>query len=175
MRRETDEVGGRQPVHPLAVVADLCATGVEKRCDLLGVGLRVVADLRATQGRARAAAPGRVADHGGEVADEEDDRVTQLLEGAQLVQRHRVTQVEIGRRGIAAVLDAQGPSLSQPLDELRLAHQVDAARAENLQRALDLLLAHDSLPEAPVRMTPRSLTTRLIGTSQASAGRRSRI
>ena len=55
------------------------------------------------------ALPGWVTDHPGEVADQEQDLVTQLLKLAQLVYQHRVSQMQVRRRGIEAGLDAQRP------------------------------------------------------------------
>ena len=51
---------------------------------------------------------GGVADERGGVADEEDDGVAELLEVAQLAHEDGVAEVEIGRGGVEAGLDAHG-------------------------------------------------------------------
>jgi hypothetical protein len=43
----------------------------------------------------------------GEVADQEDHLVAQVLQLAHLVQHHRVADVDVGRRGVQPQLDAQ--------------------------------------------------------------------
>jgi hypothetical protein len=67
---------------------------------LLLVGAGVGLDLLGRQRRARDIAPGRIADQAGEITDQEGDLVPELLEGAHLVEQHRVAQVQIGRGGI---------------------------------------------------------------------------
>ena len=52
-------------------------------------------------------AAGGVADERGIVADQKDDRVAELLEVAELAHQHGVAQVQVGRGGIEADLDAQ--------------------------------------------------------------------
>ena len=69
------------------------------------VGLRVGRDLLARERRPRHVAPGRVADQGGEVADQENDVVTEVLQLAQLVELHGVAQMQVGARRIEAFLD----------------------------------------------------------------------
>ena len=71
---------------------------VEDLEDLRLVGAGVGLDLLGRERRARGVAAGRVADQPGEVADEEDDAVPELLELAHLVQQHRVAEVQIRAR-----------------------------------------------------------------------------
>ena len=59
------------------------------------------------QRRARDVAARRIADQSGEVADQEDDGVAHVLEVFQLAHQHGVAEVQVGRGGIEAGLDAQ--------------------------------------------------------------------
>ena len=86
LRRELDDVGGLHTLHPLRVEADLRALGIEDLEHLLLVGLGVGGHLLAVERLARLGAAGRVADHAGEIADQEDRRVPAVLEVAELLQ-----------------------------------------------------------------------------------------
>ncbi len=59
-------------------------------------------------------------DHRGEIADQENRRVPQILKMLQLAQHHGVAQMNIGRRGIHAQLHAQWLARRDRLFELRL-------------------------------------------------------
>ena len=107
VRREADGALVAQLAQPLGVVADLGRLLVEDFEDLLLVGLGVGVNLLARQRLAGHVAPGGVADQRGKVADQEDDRVAELLKVAQLAHQHGVAQVQVGRRGIEAGFHAQ--------------------------------------------------------------------
>ena len=73
--------------------------------------------------------PVGIADHAGEVADDEDDPVAEVLELTHLLEQHAVPKVKVGRRRIEAGLDGERRA---PLDrafelggELRLVDQID--------------------------------------------------
>ena len=71
-------------------------------------------DLLLRQAGPGGRAAGRVADLGGEVADDEDREVAEVLELAELAQHDREAEVDVGGGGIDAQLDperAPGPSL----------------------------------------------------------------
>ena len=91
-------------------------------------------DLVAREARAAVVLPGRVAHHRGEVADEEDGRVPQVLELPHLLQQDGVAEVQVGTRGVEARLDAQrAPArarLLEPLLELRAHVEVDDTALE---------------------------------------------
>ncbi len=57
--------------------------------------------------RTRLGLPGGIADHGGEIADEKNGRVPFILKVLELAQDDGVAEVQIGRGGIDAKLDAQ--------------------------------------------------------------------
>jgi hypothetical protein len=109
--RQGDRVGQRELRQPLAVVPDEGLLAVEDLVALLGVGARRGRRLfLALAGTARVLVTG-VAHLRGERADEERDLVPEVLELAQLAHRDGVTQVQVGRAGIVARVDAQRPAL----------------------------------------------------------------
>ena len=107
--RQLDHAARAERVAPLAVVADLGPRRVEHQAGLRVVGLGVGLDLLARQRRPRGVASGRVADHRGEVADQEDHRVPEVLQLPHLVEHHGVAEVDVGRGRVEAELDAQRP------------------------------------------------------------------
>ena len=107
LARELEQVCEVELAEPLGVAAQLGLVGIEDLERLLDVGLRVRVDLLARERRAGRVAAGRVADERREVADDEDDGVPEVLELAQLAQRHRMTEVQVGRGRVDAELDAQ--------------------------------------------------------------------
>src|SRR5262249_43479927 len=82
------------------------------------------------------------------IADEEHDLVAQLLEPPHELHEHRMTQVQIGRGGVEAGLDAQRPALSQARRELTLDLKIDDAALELLELLRDRLIQ-----PAPARPT----------------------
>src|SRR5450830_1810404 len=106
MRGDTQQVTRGHGPEPLAVVADLAALHVQDFAHLLGVGLGVAANLLLREYGPRARAARGVADAPGEIADDEDDLVPQLLEAPQPPQGDAVPQVQVRGAGVGAVLDA---------------------------------------------------------------------
>jgi hypothetical protein len=104
----------------------------------------------ARQLRAGRLLAGRVADEAGEVADEEDDLVAELLEVAHLAEDDRVAEVEVGRGGVEADLDQQLPAAAlrppQLVGQLLLGHHVDAALGQVPQLLIDIEIDHQRLP-----------------------------
>ncbi len=70
--------------------------------------------------------------------------MAQLLDALELLQHHRVSQVEIRGGGIHAELHAQGPfrpqRLGKALAELLLAHEVHGRVAHDIELSLDLAI-----------------------------------
>src|SRR5438270_8376873 len=64
------------------------------------VSLGILLDLFTRERRTRHRAPRRVADHPGEIADQEDDGVAEVLEMFQLADEDRVSKVEVRRGGV---------------------------------------------------------------------------
>ncbi len=112
---EIDHAGIAELVEPLRVVADLGLVAVEDAEDLVLVGGGVLHDLFAGEGLAGLRLAGGVADERGGVADEEDDGVAELLEVAQLAHEDGVAEVQVGRGGVEAGLDAEGLAGGQRL------------------------------------------------------------
>ncbi|MFU0842271.1 MAG: hypothetical protein ACFWTZ_06680 [Burkholderia sp.] len=120
-RGELDEAHGAELDAPLGVVADLGAVEVKDLAGLREVGLGVGDDLLVRERRARHVAARGIADAGGEVAHEEDDRVAEVLELAQLVEHHGVAEMDVGSRRVEAELAAQG--LARRLGAGELLHE----------------------------------------------------
>ena len=93
------------------------ASFIEYAVDLLGVGCGVRRNLLRGQRRAHFVAPAWVADHAGKIADHELDRVSLPLKLPQLVDQHRVPEMQVGRRRIETGLDHQRLACGQALFE----------------------------------------------------------
>ena len=104
---ELDHPAGAERVAPLGVVTNLRLGSVEDQARLGLIGLSVGLDLLAGQRRPGGVAARRVADHGREVADQENDRVAEVLKLAQLVQYDRMAEMNVGRGRIEAQFDPQ--------------------------------------------------------------------
>src|SRR5262249_2998268 len=112
MCRLTDDVLEGQLRQPRRIEIDPRSAHVQDLAELRAVRLRVGANLLPRERLARLRAPRGITDHAGEVADDDDDLVAEVLEVAQLLQDDRVPEVQVGRRGIEAELDqerAPGP------------------------------------------------------------------
>ena len=79
---------------------------------LIHVRARVRVDLLAGEHRPGGRAAARVADAGRVVADDEHDGVAEILELAQLLEHHGVTQMEVAGGRIEAELDPQRTALA---------------------------------------------------------------
>ena len=104
---EAHDVIARHFAEPFAVVADFGFFAVEDFVDLREIGLRVGVHLLASERRARFGLAGGIADHRGEIADQENGGVAQILKMLQLAQHDGVAEMNIGRRGIHAEIRAQ--------------------------------------------------------------------
>ncbi len=81
---------------------------------------------------------GGIADAPGEVADQEDDLVAEVLELAHLGQQHTVAKVQIGSRRIETGLDTQLAAGLELLDQLVLQQDLLGASFQQRQRACDV-------------------------------------
>ncbi|MCY1419856.1 hypothetical protein D9M71_354560 [compost metagenome] len=106
LRRQANEVRRAQLVHPGGVEGHLGPGRIEDLEHLSLVGLGIIQDLLTGQRRASGALATGVADHSGEVADQEDHLVPELLELAQLINKHGMSQVQVRRGRIETCLDA---------------------------------------------------------------------
>src|SRR2546429_665274 len=94
-------------VKPAAVESDHGLLAVEDLEYLRFVSLGVCGYLLRGHGRARGGAPGGIADQPGEVADQEDHGVAEVLEVFQLADQDGVAQVDVRRRGVETRLDPE--------------------------------------------------------------------
>jgi hypothetical protein len=99
-----DELGQADLIHPFTVEADFGELGIEELGNLPRVGLGVTRDLLAGKRLAKLGAPGRVADHCREIADQKNNGVALALEIAQLVECDRMAEMEVGRGRVHAEL-----------------------------------------------------------------------
>src|SRR4051794_41115849 len=97
---------------------DLGPVEVDDPADLAEVVLGVDLDLFARQLGAGLVASGGVAHQGRVVADDDDRRVTQLLELPEFAERDRVAEVDVDPGRVDAVLDPQGGPLARRALEL---------------------------------------------------------
>ena len=140
---QLDHAARTERITPLTVVTDLGARRVQHQRGLLVIGLGVGLDLLARQRRAGVVAARGVANHRGEIADQEDHLVAEVLQLAHLVQHHGVADVDVRRRRVQAQLDAQrhaaGLRARQLLHPVVLRNQFLAATQGDGQGLLDLV------------------------------------
>ena len=106
-----------------------------KRRAALAVGATA---LLVGERRAGRVAAGGVADHPGEVADQELDPVTEVLELPQLVDDHRVAEVQVGGGRVEAELHPEGAAGLQLPDEVLLEQQFLTAAPDRGQLTVDV-------------------------------------
>ncbi len=106
--------------------------------DLRLVGPGIGLDLLVGERRAGRVAAGGVADHAGEIADQELHPVTEVLELPQLVDDHRVAEVQVGGGRIEAELHPEGASGLQLPDEVLLDQQFLTAAFDRGQLMVDV-------------------------------------
>ena len=104
---QTDDIFGGHFAEPFAVVADFRFFLVEDFVDLREVRFGIGVDLLARQRRARFGYASGVANHGGEITDQENGGMAQVLKMLDLAQDHGVAQVKIGGRGVHTEIDTQ--------------------------------------------------------------------
>src|ERR1700716_1723302 len=90
LRGQTHEIFGRELREPPAVEVDHRFFRAENLENLRLVGLGVLRNLLARQWRPRRRASRWIADHPGEISDEEDDGMSKILKMLELAQQHRV-------------------------------------------------------------------------------------
>ena len=173
LRRNLDQAAHAELVHPFAVEADLGQLAIENLERLRAIGFRVALDLLARQRLARLGASGGIADHRGEVADQENHGVARALKVAQLLQRQAVTEMQIGRGRIHPELDPERPAEREFRRELRRRNNFGGAAGERGRLFIGLIFVHVPLcqfrsPEAPMALkrtgilTPRNSPPRTL-------------
>ncbi len=107
---EPDDLLVVHHLEPFAVEHDLRPGGVEHLERLPPVGFGVGHDGFVRQLRPGDRAAAGVADHRGEIADDEDALMAEVLELPQLLENDRVAEMDVGRGRVNAEFDAQRPA-----------------------------------------------------------------
>jgi len=106
-RCQLDHAARTQWIAPFAVVANLGFGRVQHQAGLAVVGFGVDLDLLGRKRWAGAVAPRWVANQRGEVANQENHRMAQILQLAHLVQHHCVTDMDVWGGRVQPQLDTQ--------------------------------------------------------------------
>ena len=93
--------------HPAAVEVNEGFVRIQDLEDLAFIGVGVGLDLLLGQGRPGLALAGGIADQTGEIADEKDHLMTQVLKIFQFLDEHGVAQVKVRGGGVKAGFHAQ--------------------------------------------------------------------
>ena len=142
--RQPDQPGAAHFGHPPRIEFNDGRIRVEDFENLLPIGRGVFCNLFGRHRLARDIFAGRVADQSGEVANQENDRMTLLLKLAHFVQEHGVPEMQVGSGRVKSDLDPQFPAISQSLDQL-LAQQNLFRAAAQFGEVFIVLLVHGSL------------------------------
>ena len=113
---------------PIAIENSFGSRRIENLKCLLAIGCGVRHHFFARQLRARGRTPTRVPDHPGEIADDKNSLMTEILKLPQLSEDDRVAEVNVGTGWIDAELDAQWPAKRDLFTQFGL--------ADNLRRPL---------------------------------------
>ena len=137
-RRELDHAVGAERHQPFGVERHLGLFAVEDQEHLVGVCTSVRLDfLTGQRGPRRIAARG-VADHSGEIADEEDDMVAEILQLTKLVELDRVPEVEVRACRVEPLLDLQWLAARELAAELGFDQQLVGAALEDGDVVVDV-------------------------------------
>src|SRR5438132_6183705 len=107
LRGQLDHARRAETAEPLIVESNFGFLRVENFEHLAFVRVRVFFDLLVRQRRPRRFLAGWIADHAGEIADDENHPMAELLEVLHLPDHHGVTEVKVGRGGIEADFDSE--------------------------------------------------------------------
>ena len=142
-RGEADHVGRVHLAEPFGIEAHLGAFAIEHLEHLFGIGLRIGLDVGARERLARHVLAGRIADHSGEVADQENHLMTEILELAHLVEQHGMAEVQIRRGRIEAGLDAQRPAQPEARLQILTLDDFIGAATDQVERVVHV---HHGIP-----------------------------
>src|SRR5580704_3667101 len=107
LRHQANELIGGELAHPSAVEVDHGFLRIENFEDLCLIGFGIFFDLFAGERRARDRAARWIADHAGEIADQKNRGVAEVLKVLELAQDYGVTQVQVRSSRIHAEFHAQ--------------------------------------------------------------------
>src|SRR5262249_35185640 len=144
-RGEAEHVGHVHRVQPFRVVAHLqpVLVGEQDAARLIDVRGGVRVDLVGTERGARRGPAARVADAGGEIADDEHGDVAEVLERTELAQDDRRTQMDVRGGGVEPELHPQGPPGTELVPQLVLGDAVDGVGAQGAQLLIDVGPGHE--------------------------------
>ena len=110
LRRKLNHPSCAQTVAPFGVVADFGFFRIKHQTGLREIGHGIFLDLFARQGRTGDISSARVSDHRGEIADQENHDMAEILKLAHLVQYYRMAQMQIRSGRVQSEFDPQGLS-----------------------------------------------------------------
>ena len=158
---QRNEPFGAQLGHPAAVEIDHRCFRVEDLEDLLLVGFRIGIDFFSGQLLSSGRSTGRIADQTCEVADQEDDRMPEILKVLHLADQDCVPQMDVRCGRIETGFHLQGPTcllrLPQAFNEVFGTDDLDNSlgqvgqlfiEGERLEVLARAPLIHPRLPDA---------------------------
>ena len=131
-RCQLDHIGAVLVAHPFGIEHNLGLFTIQDFENLFLVGSGILVHFSLRERWPGCALAGRIADHAGEVTNQEQHLVTQVLELLELVDQYRVTKMQVGRGRIKPGLDSQRMPLLQLLNKLFFDKYFVGASADNI-------------------------------------------
>ena len=110
-RCQLDHIGAALAAHPFGIEHNPGFFMIQDFEYLLLVSFGILLHFGLRERRPGGTFSGRVPDHAGKVADQEQHLMPQILELLELVDQHRVPEMQVGRSRIKTSLDFQRVSL----------------------------------------------------------------
>ncbi len=148
---QPDEIRGVHRAQPAGVECDHGLFRIENFEHLAFVGFGIGEHLLFRQGRAGFGTAGRVADTAGEVSDEKDHGMPQLLKVAHLVHDHGMSQMQIRGCGVKSHFDAQRRAAGDFFAQFSLVDEFGNAAFDACHLLVDV--EHGSFPLSYVAAT----------------------
>ena len=104
---EPDHVGGRKRIHPFAVVGHGGLTLIQNFEHLFQISVGVRFNFLGGETFSGFRFSRRVSDHAGEITDQKDGLMAEILKLLHLLQQNRVAKMKVRRRGVEARLDSK--------------------------------------------------------------------
>ena len=105
--RQLDHAARTKRIRPFRVIANFRARRVQHQTGLGKIGLRVFFDLLRGKRRTGDIASRRIADHRGEITNQKNHVMAEILQLAHFVEHDGMPEVQIRRSRIESELDAQ--------------------------------------------------------------------
>ena len=131
---QANDIGEGHFFEPLAIEDNLGLRPVQHLESLLLVGLGIGHHFIVRQLRTRGGTAARIADHRREIADDENALMTEILELTQLLQSHRMAEMNIRRRRINPELHPEGATRGEFFRQFFAADDLRASAAEEFGR-----------------------------------------